>query len=59
MDAAGQQTLQELVAAAPTRREELAKKKAEEEAKKAEAQAKAGPGAIPNQRAGHDAHTNF
>ena len=56
LDATGQQTLQELVAYAPTRREELAKKKAEEEAKKAEAQAKAGPGAIPVQRAGHDAH---
>ena len=56
LDAAGQQTLQELVAYAGIRREELAKEKAEEEAKKAAAQAKAGPGAIPVQRAGHENH---
>jgi hypothetical protein len=56
LDAGGQQTMQELVAYAGIRREELAKEKAEEEAKKAAAQAKAGPGAIPVQRAGHENH---
>ena len=56
LDAAGQQTMQELVAYAGVRREELAKEKAEDEAKKAAAQAKAGPGAIPVQRAGHENH---
>ena len=36
--------------------ETIADMRKAKEAKKAEAQAKAGPGAIPVQRAGHDAH---